>query len=178
MIIVEEVLRILFDQLPEMTIGSGTYKVNYSFGSHKDLLVYMNSQTKAQGGVSYPLIWLETPIERDIRRDGEITVNNMKLILATLSNVNDSNVTRLERTFKPTLIPLYENVIDILKKSGYTRILDNDDNRVTNYYNYGVDADFLKDRQSAKTTDIWDAIKLELNITMSKDCSLLAENEN
>ena len=174
MIIVEEVFRVLFNKLPLMIIGSGTYKVNYGFGSHKDLLRYMNSQRKAQGGVSYPIIWLETPLERSIRRDGLVTITNLKLVLATLSNINDSNVTRVEKTFKPTLIPLYDNVIEILKTSGYTRILDNDDNRVTNYYNFGVDADFLKDRQSAKTDDIWDAIKLELNITMSKDCSLLA----
>lgn len=168
MIIVEEVLRNLFDKLPVMVIGSGSYKVNYGFGSHKDLLRYMNSQRKQQGGVSYPLIWLQTPVERAVRRDGQITITNLTLVLATLSNINDSNVTRLETTFKPTLIPLYENVLDILKKSGYTWILDNDANTVTNYYNYGVA------EAEAEADDIWDALKVELNIAMSADCSLLA----
>jgi len=168
MIIIEEVLRDLFAKLPVMTISATDYTVNYGFGSHKDLLRYMNSQRKEQGGVSYPLIWLQTPVERAVRRDGLVTITNLTLVLATLSNVNDSNGTRLERTFKPTLIPLYENVLDILKKSGYTWILENDANTVTNYYNYGVD------ENDSEADDIWDALKVELNITMSNGCSLLA----
>ena len=167
MIIVEEVLKNLFNKLPKMVIGQGTYEVQYGFGSHKDLLRYMNSQRKAQGGVSYPLIWLQTPIERDVRRDGLITLNGLTLILATLTTAAQSNVTRLETTFKPTLIPLYNNVLSILKGSGFTRILNEDTNTVTNYYNYGVD------ETEHQTNDIWDALKLELDITISEECSLL-----
>ena len=49
---IETDLMDVFDKLPKMVIGQGTYKVNSDFGSHKDLLRYMNSERKEKGGVS------------------------------------------------------------------------------------------------------------------------------
>ncbi len=164
MIIVEERLKELFNTLPDITVGQNSYPVSFDFGSHKDLLRFMNSQRKFQGGVSYPLIWLETPFERDILRDGKINLSGLTLILATLSDSEQSNSTRLEVAFKTTLIPLSELVIEALKKSGFTQIINDGQRKETNFYNYGVN------EEENQTTDIWDVIKIELDLIMDSRC--------
>ena len=164
MIIVEERLRELFATLPNITVDQSSYPVSFDFGSHKDLLRYMNSQRKFQGGVSYPLIWLETPIEREVMRDGHITLSNLTLILATLSSSEQSNTERLETTFKPTLIPLNKLVLESLRKSGFTQIINDGQRSETNFYNYGVN------EEETQATDIWDVIKLELDLIMDNKC--------
>jgi len=165
MIIVEERLRDLFLSLPKISVGQKDYAVNFDFGSHKDLLRFMNSERKLKGGVQYPIIWLETPIERVNFRNNDITLNGMTLILATLSNSEQSNLQRLETTFKPTLNPLYDNVIKALKYSGFTQIIGNQEVKQTNFYNYGVD------ESEHLTTDVWDVIKIELDLIMNGKCS-------
>ena len=163
-IIVEERLKELFATLPKITVGQSSYPVNFDFGSHKDLLRFMNSQRKFQGGVSYPLIWLETPFERDVMRDGHINLSGLTLILATLSDSEQSNTTRLELAFKTTLIPLSKLVLESLRKGGFTQIINDGQRTETNYYNYGVD------ETESQTTDIWDVIKIELDIIMDNQC--------
>ena len=164
MIIVEERLKELFATLPEITVGQNSYAVSFDFGSHKDLLRFMNSERKFKGGVSYPLIWLETPIARDVMRNGNINLSGLTLVLATLSNSQQSNTERLENTFKPTLIPLQELVLKSLKSSGFTQIINDGQRTETNFYNYGVD------ESESQTTDIWDVIKIELDIMMDSKC--------
>ena len=164
MIIVEERLRELFATLPAITVGQSSYAVSFDFGSHKDLLRFMNSERKFKGGVSYPLIWLETPFERDIMRDDKINLNGLTLILATLSDAEQSNTTRLELAFKTTLIPLSQLVLESLLKSGFTQIVNDGQRKETNFYNYGVD------ETESQTTDIWDVIKIELDLLMDSQC--------
>ena len=164
MIIVEERLKELFEALPQINVSGKSYNISYGFGSHKDLLRFMNSERKFRGGVEYPLIWLETPIERDVRRDKKIDLAGLTLILATLSNAEKSNVERLEVTFKPTLIPLYDMVIKALKRSGFTQIINNGEQKVTTFYNYGVN------EEEHEATDIWDVLKIQLDLIMDNTC--------
>ena len=164
MIIVEERLKELFATLPDSVYQGSSYPVSFDFGSHKDLLRFMNSERKFKGGVQYPLIWLETPIERVNFRNNDVELSGLTLVLATLSNSEQSNSQRLETTFKPTLNPLYDNVIKALSKSGFTQIVNNSNVTQTNYYNYGVD------ENENQTTDIWDAIKIDLDLIMGNEC--------
>lgn len=164
MIIVEERLKELFATLPEITVGQSSYPVTFDFGSHKDLLRFMNSERKRQGGVKYPLIWLETPFDRDIMRNGQVNLSGLNLILATLSDSQQSNTTRLELAFKTTLIPLSQLVLESLRKSGFTQIINDGQRTETNYYNYGVNED------ENQTTDIWDVIKIELDLIIDNKC--------
>jgi len=166
MIIVEERLGELFATLPKIVVESSSYNVSYGFGSHKDLLRFMNSERKFKGGVEYPLIWLETPIERDIARDGRSELTGMSLILATLSDAKLSNLERLEVTFKPTLIPLYNSVLKQMKYSGFIQLVNNGEQKVTTFYNYGVN------EKETEATDIWDVLKIEMDIIMSGECML------
>ena len=164
MIIVEDRLKELFATLPDITVGQNSYPVSFDDGSHKDLLRFMNSERKFKGGVEYPLIWLETPFEEDEARNGEITLSGLTLILSTLSNAQMSNSERREVTFKPTLIPLSKLVLKSLRNSGFTQIINDGNIKRTKFYNYGVD------ETESQTTDIWDVIKIELDIIMDSKC--------
>lgn len=157
--IVEDRLVELFDTLPIQTIDGSDYKPCFDFGSHEDLLLYLNHKSKT-GGKRYPLVWMQTPFQATGRN--VLTIKS-KLILATLSNSELSNRERLEVTFKPTLDPLLVNTIKALNFSGFTRILEPEKNVRTNYFKYDSEAEING------ATDIWDAIKFECNIEM-KDC--------
>lgn len=159
MIIVEERLEELFDTLPLITVGGSDYKTAFDFGSHKDLLKFL-AMKKKEGGKFYPLIWLETPFTESGKED-RISID-LKLILATLTNAEISNKERLEVTFKPALIPLFENIYKAFRMSGFTKIINPEDNKKTKHYNYGVDG------KEERPSNIWDAIKFECELELTE----------
>ena len=171
MILVEKRLKELFATLPpivrESTEGESIeFKPAFDFGDQEDLLWYL-AQKKKLGGKVYPLIWLETPITKK-GKENRVTVD-LKLVLATLNQKTTmSNLERLNRTFTQTLVPLYENVLKALEQSGFTEILKPENNKRTDFYNYGVKQRGGKDSEH-KTTDIWDVIKLECELELT-DC--------
>lgn len=160
MIIVEDVFAQLFGQIPEVEIKGNGYKSKFDFGSHRDLLRWL--KTKSENGESkYPLIWLETPVSLSGNTRKKI---NVKLILATLSNSELSNRDRLSKIIKPTLVPLYHNVIKTLSQSGTTTLRNRNDERYSIHYNYGVN------EEETIATDIWDAIKFECEVELYNGC--------
>lgn len=162
MIIVEERLRELFETLPPIIKGDKSYKSAFNFGSHEDLLNYLSKR----GSDTYPLIWLETPITKN-GKENRITID-LKLIIAINSNANTSNSERLNISFKPSLIPLYKNILKSLKQSGFTKIIEAQKNKRTDFYNYGVKEKNSKEKKHI-ATDIWDAIKFECELELT-DC--------
>lgn len=157
--IVEEKLANLFDTLPSMSIGSGSYKPNFDFGSHDELLAYLNDKSK-QTGNTYPLIWVETPFSSVGKEKLEVKAN---FVLATVSNKDFSNRKLIDLTFRPTLYPLLKNVKKALMQSGFTRILEQEKNVTTNFFKYNVQG------EGNFATDPWDAIKFECKIEV-RDC--------
>lgn len=163
MIIIEEKLAPLFKTLPPITSKGKEFKVLYKFGTKEDLLKYLNKNAK-DGGKQYPLIWLETPI---VATGNSYRVkSSLKFIIATLNVKSEmDNSQRLEITFKRTLYPLLENVIKAFKKSGFTRMIEEEKNKRTNYFNYG----FKEKNENSSIKDIWDAIKFECELEF-KNC--------
>lgn len=164
MIIIEERLKELFATLPAIVGDNGSdYFPRYDFGTTEDLVRYLkdlNKQKEAGKSVKkYPLVWLETPIKQ--KGDESPVFIDLKLILATESNSIASNTTRLEETFKGTLFPLLVNIKKSFRLSGFSRIMQPENNIETKFYNYkGKDIG---------TTDIWDAIKFECSLRIT-DC--------
>ena len=158
MIIVEEALKDLFATLPTVDVAGSSYAVNFDFGSHEDLLLYLRQKALEQANV-YPLIWLETPIEK--KGDSKVEID-LRLIIATLTNSEISNVERLDITFKPIIIPVLKNVIKALEQSGFTEILNPESKSITNFFNYGINEHVA--------TDIWDAAKLQCKLQLTNSC--------
>lgn len=162
---IEELLKNIFATLPIITINGKDSKPNFDFGSHEDLLKYIDHKNK-QGVAKYPLVWLETPVSFKGDTQGEIA---LKLVLATVSNSELSNTERLQVTFKTTLDPLLVNVKKALQRSGATRITDKKNNVRTNHFNYGV-KELGSKKEKQATVDIWDAIKFECKVIVNEMC--------
>jgi len=187
MIIVEELFNQIFDTLPIMDIGGKSLKPKFDFGTKEDLLIFINDY--ADNKITpYPLLWLETPItktgkekcfeskveiwlETPITKTGkekcfESKVEiDFKLIIATITTANKTNLERIDITFKSTLIPLYENVIKAIRQSGRTKFINENNNQRTDYYNYGL-KELSTEKDSLTSTAIWDAIKLDCKLQL------------
>lgn len=168
MILVEERLKELFPTLPNITDIDGVeHKPKFDFGTEEDLIVFINDNRDAEIN-TYPLIWVQTPFPTEGK---EPRLNcKLKLILAVNSNSTLTNTERLEISFKPILVPLFENVIKAFNRCGFITLRNRDKEKRTNFFNYGVKEQGEKNTV-IQTTDIWDAIKFECEIEMS-DCPL------
>lgn len=149
----------LFDTLPNMTIGGNSFDVRFDLGTQKDLNKWLSvNKDKSK----YPLVWLITPISTDENKAN--VTGNFTLVLATLNDdVDMGNRDRLNRAFKDVLNPLYNNVIKALERGTSIDFVSNE-KTVTDYFNYS------EDDVSHETTEIWDAKKLELSISINNNC--------
>lgn len=158
MILVEERLKELFDTLPAIQGASDSFKPTFGFGIQEDCLKVLDAKKKEK---HYPLVWLETPFTKT-GKEHKFSFP-LKLILAEKSDGVMSNEERFEKTFKPMLVPLYDNVLKALNRSGFTKILNEDRNKSTNYFNYSVSDGGKK---ATYGPVIWDAIKFECELQM------------
>lgn len=154
MIIAEERLRDLFLALPAINYKDVDYKPVFDFGSEEQLYRFLNDK---KGQRIYPLIWIETPFESN---GYTVIKDNLKLILATNSSHEISNNLRLEKTFKPLLVPLLDNCVKGLRLSGFTKI-DKSTIKTTNYFDYAVS------NGDNNKYGVWDAIKLTCDIEIT-----------
>lgn len=152
----------LFDTLPSMAISGYDFKPMFDFGSEVDLNRFLDSKRK-EGGNTYPLVWLQTPFRTKEFQGGRMELYNLNLVLATLSSAEKSNRERLDITFGATLIPLLDNVKTALSQSGFTTIIRNVEFDRTNHFNFGQNGE-------ATFTDIWDAIQIGIDISMTDNC--------
>jgi len=155
MIVVEDILTTLFNDLPEIVVGNDCFKSIFEFGDVKDLNEFLKQEEK-----KYPLIWLESGFNESFNDEGVSISPN--IVIATYGlNTSLGNRDKLDINFKVVLIPVLELVLKTFERSNV--VVFNGDYKITKYYNYG-------DMEAHETTDIWDAIKLELDITLKDDC--------
>ena len=146
---IEKALKEVLNQLPIMTVGGKDYKPVVELGTEDQLRAFLKVKRKS-GERYYPLVWVETPITQSLE-------TSIVIVLATLNRRTDmGNMDRLDYTFEPVLEPLRENVMHALKRSKTFKMQD--DQWVTN--NYGGEKYF----NYAMTPDIWDAIRLEVDV--------------
>lgn len=156
MIIVEDILKTLFEGLPLITVGGESFDPVFDFGDVRDLNKFLKQEEK-----KYPLIWLESGFNEEFYDEGVKIQPN--IIIATYGlNSSYSNREKLDINFKTVLIPLLESVIKTFERSNVINF-DGDTFKITKYYNYG-------NGERHETTDIWDAIKLEVELTLKEGC--------
>lgn len=172
MIVPEQRFDELFATLPPVTVNGKDYNVLFDFGTETQLYKFLNMKRKevsVSGGNIYPIVWLETPLPWN-GSDRKITCKP-EFILATLTTSEISNRERLKVSFEPVLFPLWENIQTALRKSGFSKIQGNSENRTEPhkrgrlYYNYGTE-----DEQKHKATDIWDAMKIGVDVEITDHC--------
>lgn len=167
MIIVEERFEEMFSVLPKMKRKSDPaealgFSIQFGFGDDKEL----NSFLQRQGGRPYPLIWLLYPFkERHLEK--RVELRDVTLILAVETTADKTNAERFNDTFKPILFPLYNNILWLFEKSNIIKVHNYYD--VIKYPNYG-ELNVLRTKEESKTTDIWDALKLNFNCEINNAC--------
>ena len=160
MIVVETLLRDIFSQIPDVVYtdvnkGQNTLKVNFGWGSEKDLILFLRSIN----GNKYPLIWLVQGKQSDSLFTGT-TNRRIKLIVAKNSeHKTNINPTIWDTEFVEVLNPVYEKVLKCLQQSGVTAIVDGafDTDRRANYTE-----EALEDK--TYTIDIWNVVVFEGNV--------------
>jgi hypothetical protein len=167
MIIVEEILKEIFSQIPAIKDSNSVeFLPQFNWGSQNSLNLYLSQLKKT---VKYPLIWLTETVD-----DSDIYAHKLekpiKLILAKQSaHTNNTNPIIWETEFKNVLNPLLKNVITSIEKSGVTYIKGGKYKsiRLANYSeNEGVDS---------KTIDNWNVIVFEATIVFKEKADGTAE---
>ena len=152
-----EILNTIIDRIPLLNIGGKDYKTVFEFGSHEDLMKFLELKRRTKGN-TYPLIWLTTPykVSRDRAKIGGAPTN---LIIANLSNQDMLNKERLETSFKLVLYPILDALLSELKYS-----------KTTSYNEYETTSHFNYQPAEKEGSDIWDVIQLELDVTYKPNC--------
>jgi hypothetical protein len=158
MITVEGTIKEIVETLPNV-LTNNVNKVNYTFGTTEQIIDYLK-QKRNEHTTAYPLVMLETPIEASYKFN-QIEVSSLTIIIATLSKSSMSNTERLDTTFDKVLFVVKDNLIQALKQSGKT-FITSDEIKQTLYFNYG--------EQEHTATDVWDAIKIQIDITIKDKC--------
>jgi hypothetical protein len=160
-IIVESVLQKTLAYLPLMDKNGVSYKPLFKIGDHKELLSFFK---QTQGNSNYPLIWLEMPFVENHINTKKVRIDSLNFILAVETNSQMLYNERLDSTFV-VLYKLLDNLLTCFKQSN---TISYDLNfQIEKYGNYS-DVETVGDE--AKFSDIWDAIKLTINLELNNNC--------
>lgn len=157
MIVVQERLTELFDALDDI---QGHKPV---FDSGTD--VYLNRLLTGyfkEGRTPYPLIWMLPSDESEDEYLGRVTKRAEFILCTRNDNVDMYMPQRLATSFLNVLIPLYDAILVEIDKSTFAKY-DNRNVIRQLYPNYAVN------EKSNKTIDVWDAIKLTIDLEIFKD---------
>lgn len=154
---VESRLREMFAFLP--TIGA--FQSVFKAGDQKELLSFF---AQSQGNANYPLVWLDMPFEEKHFNRKRVDITGLTLILAVETNSEMLYSERLETTFADVLYPLLDKVLDVFSVSN-TLSYDSDFS-ITKFGNYSEQAEGTE----GEFADIWDAIKLTLDVEINDTC--------
>lgn len=159
-----KILRSILGDLDPIVYNSKEYKPIFGYGSHADLLKFLRLKRKENVMVKYPIVWVETPVLFKYRLP--FASGDMKIVIATLSNKDMSNIQRTDTTFALVLNPTLENAISALKRNQATSLVPSNEYDLTKYFNYDSDDEH-------EATDIWDAIKYEFKLNINTNCKIL-----
>ena len=160
-IIVEDEFRDMFLYLPDMLGSDGNlYTPTFKIGDHKELLAFF---AQSNGSIKYPLIWLERPFS-EVHHHNKVKLQGANLIVAIQTNTDLTDRERMDLTFKPTLIPLTNNIINLFRVANTIDVFY--PYTITKYPNY---SDVEAGEQNG-FVDIWDAVRINFDCTINDSC--------
>jgi hypothetical protein len=162
MIVFEEKIRELINLMPDVKDASNrSFKVRYDWGTTDVLNKFLILKENVS---KYPLIWLVTGKDREdyIRN---IVNRKARFVIATRSNnVDKFNEFQFKTDYTNILIPVYENFITTLERSGISSIVG-----------YTVEKQLIPNYSVKENDkgliDVWNAIVIDLEIEIDgKKC--------
>ena len=158
---VEDRLREIFAYLPEIAGPNNLFQPIFKAGDQKELIAFFE---ESQGNSNYPLIWLDMPYDEEHFNRKRTKINGLSLILAVETNSEMLYDERLKTTFANVLYPLLDSILDAFTVSN---TLSYDSNfSIMKYGNYSEQAEGTE----GEFVDIWDAIKLTLDVEINDTC--------
>ena len=168
-IIVEHIMRDIFNQIPDININADLSKsIYFGWGNKKELNKQLVTLLKDEDNVVYPLIWL-LPSKDNYKDNGLTVTKECSIIVATRETREELlNDQRWQASFQYVLNPTSNYVIEGLRTSGASRILEGE-------WSIERFSDFSDDEEESReddkhTIDLWDAIKIEASVEFTNNC--------
>jgi hypothetical protein len=155
--LVEDKLEEIFSFLTPLVSPTGLeFEPYFTSGPEQDINPFLVTETARN---IYPLIWLVYPYTEK-RNNTNVTIENVRLILA-IENSNDMlNKQRLEGSYKKALYPLYYNIKDLFTRANNIEVIDGEYS-IVKYPNFG-------DAVKSETVNVWDVLALDFGIKVNK----------
>ena len=164
MIVIEERISDMVKLMPEITINEDyCSKPKFHWGDRKELTKYLTLNEDN----SYPLIWLLLGIDKYTDRGIRVERECQFIICTRESDKALLNNQRYEKSYKLVLNPLLELFVEGLRNSSISR-LTSEDWEVERRPDY-TDSYYKGDNDNY-TIDMWDAIKLVVNVEFNNNC--------
>lgn len=157
MIVFEEKIRELVALMPKW---NDTHTVRYDWGT----IDVLNKFLLLKENVSkYPLIWLVTSKDTDDLLRNRVT-RKARFVIATRSNDTDGfNSQQYQTDYKEVLIPVYNDFVTLLNKSGITKI-------VGSTIDKELKPNFSLNDNGKGLITVWNALVLDLEIEIIDGC--------
>ena len=168
-VIVEHIMREIFAQIPVINLNIDEAKRPYfGWGNKKELNKHLALKNQDANDEIYPLIWL-LPSKDSYVENGAIVNRDCSLIIATReSRVDMLNVQRWQKSFEYVLNPLTNFVLEGLKTSTASRIIETEW-KIERFSDYSDAEESGNDSENA-TIDLWDAVKLTVSVEFTNNC--------
>lgn len=164
--LIEDKLEEIFSFLTPLVNTNGVeFNPYFTSGPEQDINPFLVTE---EARTIYPLIWLVYPyVEK--RNDVNVASDNLRLILAIENSNEMLNKLRLEGSYKQVLYPLFYNIKELFTKARNIEVID-DSYELTKFPNYGNVKQNFYQQQKSETVEIWDALAIDLGITVNKFC--------
>lgn len=158
MIIIEERFAEMFAYLPKYLNGSVEFTPVFMYGTQKQLLEFQKVNKKP-----YPLIWLMQPYKEKHLKT-KVELEDISFVLAIETNASMLNPERMETTFKPMLIKLYNDIRSLFTVSSIINL--NEEIEIYKEFNFASD----DSEETQISLDRWDAMKFTFSCTLNNFC--------
>ena len=161
MIVFEEKARELIDLMPNLITQNGSFPIRYDWGTQDVLNKFLILKENVS---KYPLIWLVTGKDTHDYISNTIT-RKARFVIATNSQDKEQfNEFQYKNDYSKILIPVYQNFITLLERSGITTII-NQSTDIELKPNYSVN-----DNGNGLITT-WNALVIDIEIEINlKKC--------
>lgn len=161
------------DIIAQVTEATGTIlnkDINFLFGSVNEVVTRLSqmSKKKESAELKYPLVALFTDIRerKGTQANVQCVATLPSIIIATFTDKNYSSEERKEKSFKPTLEPIYNTFMQELH--GHTAVMSYSPELIVHdyyeRYNWGRFAIFTENNLGSDFIDAIELINIELTI--------------
>ena len=171
-IVTEDYLRQLFNDLPDIVdVDGNNFKPKFSWGDGIQFNKFIQLSYDDNNWNTYPLIWYDNTSINETHGRQDLT-RRLKLIICTtvMPNIDYLNEAYWDNQFKTIIDPLTKSVVDALRRSNRTNIIEIGSRR--DNFDLKRRAKYSVNDQSEenKTVDVIAASVLEITVRFINKC--------